>query len=86
MADQQDSNQDLPAGEAPESLHPLLGELEDPVPPELLQKVRRSIHRRTAAAQVSAFAWRTPTLIIAEMVRLLIALPASFRKDTDRWK
>lgn len=92
MPDEQDSNREPPADEPPESLRTLLVELEDPAPPELLLKVRRTIHRRTAAAQFSAFAWRTPGLIVAELVRLLGALPASFRskpassrEDTNRW-
>ncbi len=86
MAEDSRTNKQTSADDEPESLQPLLRDLEEPVSDELLNRVRRTIHRRTAAAQFSAFAWRTPGAILAELVRLMGYLPNSLRKERDSWK
>lgn len=84
MPDSQEPN--LPQNESDDELRPLLADVEDPVPEEFLERVRRSIHRRTTVAQISAFSWRMPGTILAELVRVISFLPRSFSKDETRWK
>jgi hypothetical protein len=48
----------------------LAGFVED-APPELVGRVRRSIHRRTTVSQVAAFSWTMPFLVFLEFWQTL---------------
>jgi hypothetical protein len=58
---------DQDAGEPVE----MLRNFQEDVSPEFLGRVHRSIHRRTVAAQVADFSWRTPGMILLELSKML---------------
>lgn len=49
----------------------ILREQERTPSPDFLVKVRRKIHRRTAASQVASFSWHMPRLVLLEMADVL---------------
>jgi hypothetical protein len=51
-----------------------LADLETNVSPDLPAKVRRSIQRRTTAAQFAHFSWSFPGVILMEFITLLVHL------------
>ena len=60
-----------------------LAGFEEETPYGLLARVRRSILRRTAAAQMTSFWWSTPLLILREFWIILLdqVNPTTPRKD-----
>ncbi len=62
-----------PAGGEPETSEPirLLLEQEREPAPGFAARVRRRIHRRTAAGQLASFSWHIPKLVLREMGEIL---------------
>ena len=53
-----------------EPIHELRN-LERQTKPDFLARVRSSIHRRTATAQIASYSWYTPRLVLIEMASML---------------
>ena len=51
-----------------------LADLESPVSPGFLRKIRRSIYRRTATAQLAHFSWTLPGAILLEFLSIIVHL------------
>ncbi|MGJ5816114.1 hypothetical protein [Paludibaculum fermentans] len=51
--------------------------------PAFVAKVRRSIHRRTTAAQVAGYSWHLPKVTLLEMARLLGHVVKTVSKDKE---
>ncbi|QOY90753.1 hypothetical protein [Paludibaculum fermentans] len=51
--------------------------------PAFTAKVRRSIHRRTTAAQVAGYSWHLPKVTLLEMARLLGYVVKTAGKDKE---
>ena len=47
-------------------------------------RVRRSIHRRTAAGQVASYSWHLPRTALLEMTRLVTHVLGSFGAGKER--
>ncbi len=60
-----------------------LREQEMETSPAFTAKVRRSIHRRTTAAQVAGYSWHLPKVTLLEMARLLGHVVKTAGKDKE---
>lgn len=49
----------------------VLRDQEHETKPDFLAKVRNSIHRRHATAQIASWSWNTPKLVLVEMASML---------------
>ena len=61
----------------------VLAELDDEASTDLLTRIRRTIQRRTAAAQLASFSWSAPLMVLKEVWLILIEQlnPKSTGKD-----
>jgi hypothetical protein len=49
----------------------VLRDLERETKPDFLARVRNTIHRRHATAQIASWSWHTPKLVLVEMASML---------------
>ena len=51
--------------------------------PRFVEKVRRTIYRRTAASQLASYSWHLPKVILVEMASLLGHLVKMFGTNKE---